>query len=541
MKHKLFSMLLACSLFTTAFAQPVIKAQKDLGGNNLDFFTCMALTKDGGRIAGGYSRSNISGQKTDSSRGGFDYWIVKLDSANKIEFDKTIGGSKDDILTALQQTSDGGYILGGYSNSNISGEKTQNKKGGLDYWIVKLDGRGNIQFDKTIGGNSNDDLTAIQQTNDGGYILGGYSFSSKSGNKSENGRGFADYWVVKLDRNGNFQWDKTVGGNDEDFFSSLQQTKDGGYILGGTSISNRSGEKSENDKGPSDLTDFWIVKLDSIGNIQFDKTIGGNSTDNLDALQQTSDGGYILGGHSFSDISGDKTENSRGSDGFADYWIVKLSSNGNIQFDKTIGGSSLDILTSIQQTSDGGYILGGRSFSNTSFEKSENTRGIGDDDYWIVKVDSKGKKQFDKTIGGTDFDECYSIKETGKNRYLAGGWSFSNATGYKTSHTRGERDYWLVDILFKTVSPRTAATTENMAAEKIPVSTFIAYPNPAKDILHIKSENKAIMVLSDASGKIVLTQNINGNADLNIHGLQPGIYFLTDQTTGEARKVVIER
>src|SRR6185295_2674889 len=113
MKHKLLSMLLVCGLFTTAFAQPVIKAQKDLGGNNLDFFTCMALTKDGGRIAGGYSRSNISGQKTDSSRGGFDYWVVKLDSTNKIEWDKTIGGKSTDILTALQQTNDGGYILGG--------------------------------------------------------------------------------------------------------------------------------------------------------------------------------------------------------------------------------------------------------------------------------------------------------------------------------------------------------------------------------------------------------------------------------------------
>jgi len=541
MKHKLLSMLIACGLFTTAFAQPIIKAQKDMGGRNFDFFTSMVLTKDGGRIVGGYSRSNISGQKTDSSRGGFDYWIVKLDSANKIEFDKTIGGSKDDILTSLQKTSDVGYILGGYSNSNISGEKTQNMKGGLDYWIVKLDATGNIQFDKTIGGNGNDDLTAMQQTSDGGYILGGYSFSSKSGNKSENGRGFADYWVVKLDRNGNFQWDKTVGGNNEDFFTSLQQTTDGGYILGGESFSDISGEKSENNHGSDQFSDFWIVKLDSIGNIQFDKTIGGNSTDNLDALQQTSDGGYILGGHSFSDISGDKTENSRGSFGEADYWIVKLNSRGNIIFDKTYGGSDLDILTSIQQTNDGGYILGGRSFSNISFEKSENTRGINDDDYWIVKVDFKGNKQFDKTIGGTDFDECYSIKETGKNRYLAGGWSLSNATGDKTSKSRGERDYWLVDILFKTASPRTAATAENIAAEKIPISTFITYPNPAKDVLHIKSENKAIMVLSDASGKIVLTQNINGNADINIHGLQPGMYFLKSEITGEEKKVLIER
>src|SRR5436190_679656 len=129
MTKKLLSMLLACTMIATAFAQPVIRAQKALGGSDLDFFTSMALTKDGGRIAGGYSISNISGQKTENSRGSFDYWIVKLDSANKIEWDKTIGGNSQDILTSLQQTSDGGYILGGSSFSNASGEKTQNSKG----------------------------------------------------------------------------------------------------------------------------------------------------------------------------------------------------------------------------------------------------------------------------------------------------------------------------------------------------------------------------------------------------------------------------
>src|SRR4030095_11047550 len=134
MTKKLFSMLLACALFTTAFAQPLIKAQKDLGGNDFDFFTCMALTKDGARIAGGYSTSNISGNKTENSRGNDDFWVVKLDAANKIEWDKTIGGSNADVLTSLQQTSDGGYVLGGYSFSNISGEKTQNSKGSADYW-----------------------------------------------------------------------------------------------------------------------------------------------------------------------------------------------------------------------------------------------------------------------------------------------------------------------------------------------------------------------------------------------------------------------
>jgi len=535
MKNRLFSMLLACSLFITAFAQPVIKAQKDLGGNNLDFFTCMALTKDGGRIVGGYSRSNISGQKTDSSRGGFDYWVVKLDKTNKIEWDKTIGGKSTDILTALQQTNDDGYILGGFSISNVSGEKTQKSKGSYDYWIVKLDSSGNIQFDKTIGGSSFDDLFAIQQTSDSGYILGGYSFSGKSGDKTHASRGGLDYWIVKTDSKGNIQWDKTLGGSDEDGLSDLQQIRDGGYIVGGYSFSNKSGEKSENAKG---LNDFWIVKLSKNGNIQFDKTIGGNATDDLTALQQTNDGGYILGGNSNSPASGDKTENGRGDQ---DYWVVKLAANGKIQWDKTIGGTNLDILTSLQQTRDSGYILGGRSFSNISFEKSENTRGINDDDYWIVKLDKRGKKQWDKTIGGSELDECYSIKETGKDHYIAGGFSLSNAGGDKTSNTKGDKDYWLVDVASNTGIQSIDATTENIAAEKIPVSTFVVYPSPAKDVLHVKTESKTTIALSDISGKIVLTQNISGNADINVTNLQPGIYFLKNQITGEVKKVVIER
>jgi hypothetical protein len=403
---------------------------------------------------------------------------------------------------------------------------------------VKLDSRGNIQFDKTIGGSSFDDLFALQQTTDGGYILGGFSFSNKSGNKTQDSRGLTDYWIVKLNSKGNIQFDKTIGGDDEDDLSSLQQTTDGGYILGGTSFSRISGEKSQNSKGAAD---FWIVKLDANGNIQFDKTIGGNSNDNLNALQQTSDGGYVLGGHSFSDISADKTENVRGSDGFADYWVVKLGSTGNIQFDKTIGGNDLDILTSLQQTSDGGYVLGGRSFSNISFEKSENTRGIGDDDFWIVKLDRRGNKQFDKTIGGTNFDECYSVRETSRNRYVAGGWSLSNATGDKTSKSRGDKDYWLVDLIFKTASQTVAATTEDISATKISSTTFVLYPNPVKDLLHIQTSGKSTISLTSALGITVLTQTVTGKDDIDVSHLPGGLYYVKNHATGEVKQVVIER
>jgi len=237
---------------------------------------------------------------------------------------------------------------------------------------VKLDSTGNIQWQNTIGGSGYDQLYSIQQTSDGGYILGGYSNSGISGDKTESSQGDYDYWVVKLDAIGNIQWQTTIGGNDADWLYSVQQTTDGGYILGGYSLSDISGDKTEGTQGGND---YWVVKLDASGNIQWQNTIGGNNDDNLSSIQQTTDGGYILGGYSYSDISGDKTENSQGSD---DYWVVKLNASGNIQWQNTIGGSGYDQLYSIQQTSDGGYILGGYSESNISGDKTENSQGFDD-------------------------------------------------------------------------------------------------------------------------------------------------------------------
>ncbi|TKK65547.1 hypothetical protein FC093_19715 [Ilyomonas limi] len=318
-------------LFTTAFittvalAQPRIKHQGVIGGNEDDQFSSMYLTKDGGLIVNGTSNSNISDQKTQNSRGNGDYWIVKLDSAGNIQWDKTIGGTDYDGLTDLQQTSDGGYILGGLSYSNKSGDKTENRKSKdsySDYWIVKLDAAGSIEWDKAFGGTQTDFFESLQQTADGGYILGGASFSNKSHEKSQNSRGLIDYWIIKLDVAGNIQWDKTIGGNNTDFLRTLQQTSDGGYILGGESLSPISGEKTENGRGD---TDYWIVKLNSNGKVQWDKTIGGSNEDACYAVSEIKKNHYVVGGYSYSGISGDRTGGNRGKvDKTADYWLVEL-------------------------------------------------------------------------------------------------------------------------------------------------------------------------------------------------------------------------
>ena len=438
-KAIIFSLLLILANANVIAQTPTIQWDKTIGGSLKDVPQVVKQTADGGFILGGYSLSDVSGDKSENSKGLADYWVVKLDASGNKLWDKTIGGDGDDYLNALQQTADNGYILGGYSSSNISGNKSENSKGGDDYWIVKLDENGNILWDKTIGGSNGDDyLFSLQQTSDNGYILGGSSSSNISGDKSENSKGVSDYWVVKLDEDGNKIWDKTIGGSSFDILYSLQQTADNGFILGGYSESNISGDKSENSKGGND---YWIVKLDVDGNIIWDKTIGGNNSDALYSVKQTIDNGYILGGYSQSDISGDKSENSKGD---YDYWVVKLDPLGTKVWDRTIGGNSVDNLTSIQQTIDNGYILGGSSFSGISGDKTENSKG--GFDYWVIKLSATGSKIWDKTIGGNNFDALSFLQQTADNGYILGGFSGSNISGDKTENSKGDYDYWVVKL-----------------------------------------------------------------------------------------------
>lgn len=254
------------------------------------------------------------------------------------QWDRSFGGDGYDGLQSMQQTLDGGYILGGFSSSNISGDKTQACQGREDYWVVKVDGQGSKQWERTFGGDNWDYLQSMQQTTDGGYILGGYSDSGVSGDRSvpsqpsPSGLSPTDYWLVKLDAQGNKQWDRAYGGSGTDLFSSLQQTADGGYILGGKSYSTLSGDQTQPSRGGAD---FWVIKVDAQGNKQWDRALGGQQEEALTCLQHTRDGGYILGGFSMSGISGDRTKSSRGGN---DFWVIKLDNQGNQQWDQAYGG-----------------------------------------------------------------------------------------------------------------------------------------------------------------------------------------------------------
>jgi len=431
-------------------AGPAIQWQASFGGSDYDELNSLQQTSDGGYILGGSSRSGVSGNKTSPNYGWDDFWVVKLDANGNKQWDRSFGGSSTDELYSLSQTSDGGYILGGTSLSGVSGNKTSPNYGNDDFWVVKLDANGNEQWDRSFGGFDDDDLRSLSQTSDGGYILGGTSSSGVSGNKTSPYYGNSDFWVVKLDPSGNKQWDRAFGGERDAVLYSLSQTSDDGYILGGESESGVWRNKTSPYYGNSD---FWVVKLDANGNKQWDRSFGGTDEDDLYGLSQTSDGGFILGGESWSGVSGNKTSPNYG---WADFWVVKLDPSGNKQWDRSFGGFSTDGLYSLSQTSDGGYILGGDSMSGVSGNKTSPNYGW--DNFWVVKLDANGNKQWDKSFGGSDADGLYSLQQTSDGGYILGGTSYSGVSGNKTSPNYGKNDFWVVKLGPEGVGAPTIAT-----------------------------------------------------------------------------------
>ena len=420
---------------------PSVQWQNTLGSTSYEFLNTIDQTSDGGYIMGGYTDSNIGGDKSENSWGVEDYWIVKMDNAGNIVWENTVGGGNYDKLYAVEETPDGGYIVGGQSLSGGGwGDKSESNKGGYDYWIVKLDEDGVVEWDRSYGGLGNDQLYNVQPTSDGGYIIAGTSDSGISGDKTENRVGNSDYWVIKTDASGNIIWQNDIGGLMFDNVYSAYETADGGYILGGTSTSGISGDKTAGNYG---VVDYWIVKLNNAGTVIWDKTIGGTLNDYLYAVIPTADGGSIACGMSESGLTGNKTDNTNG---LYDYWVVKLDNSGNITWQNSIGGTGNDyaFVNAIDQTSDGGYAIAGYSQSLISGDKTEANTGSWD--YWILKINSTGSILWQTVLGGVSGDYANAISATTDGGFIVGGFSYSSAGGDKDEDAIGDADFWIIRL-----------------------------------------------------------------------------------------------
>jgi hypothetical protein len=403
---------------------PSIEWQRCLGGTNTDIAQSIQQTSDGGFIVAGGTESNDG--DVSGNHGAYDYWVVKLNSSGNIEWQKCLGGTSYDVANSIQQTSDGGFIVSGYTGSNdgdVSG-----KYGATDYWIVKLNSSGDIEWQKCLGGIYDDFAYSIQQTNDGGFIVAGFKESNESDMSGNHGA--IDALVVKLNSSGDIEWQKCLGGTDYDSAHSIQQISDGGFIVAGRTRSN-NGDVS----GNHGACDYWVVKLNSSGDIEWQKCLGGTDYDGASSIQQTSDGGFIVTGGKVSN-DGDVLVNH----GDYDAWVVKLNSSGDIEWQKCLGGTNVDQAFSIQQTSDGGFIVAGGTWSNDG-DMSGNHGGS---DYWVVKLNSSGDIEWQKCLGGTDYDGASSIQQTSDGGFIVTGGKVSNDGDVLVNH--GDYDAWVVKL-----------------------------------------------------------------------------------------------
>ena len=505
-------------------AQPDIEWQKTIGTSLSERFVSLRPAADNGFFIACQTNAGINGDKTEDSRGLDDYWVLKIDGLANIEWQKTLGGSKSDFLTSIAASSDGGCIVGGYSISDSSGDKTEDHFGfASDFWIVKLDNQGAIEWDNTIGGIEFDAFRMIIQTSDGGYLLTGNSRSGIGGDKTDSSYGDWDYWVVKLDPGGTIEWQSTLGGSLGDIPYAILETSDGGYAVGGFSKSGISGTKTDSSRGGND---YWILKLDNMGSVVWQKTYGGDDEDALIAMQQTDDGGYIVGGYSLSGLSGDKTDTSFGE---SDIWILKLDSIGIIEWQRTLGGNDDDQIWTIELASDGGYILAGASDSEVSGTKTDTSRGSAD--FWTIKLNSIGNIEWQKTIGGSNVDYFNGVLETSDGSLMMAGGSTSAISGDKTINTNGLHDFWILKLSFNTTS------TEPTVFDLDHIS-INPNPNAGKFMLELKGESSSsqVITISNIHGQRVLLTSSNSTSKVEVDlSLEPaGVYFIQIDTEGSS-------
>ncbi|MEP6675050.1 MAG: T9SS type A sorting domain-containing protein [Ferruginibacter sp.] len=360
--------------------------QKLLGGANDDGLYSVQQTTDGGYIVAGISGSSNTGTLAGiNNNGGIDGWILKLDAAGNTLWQKLLGGANNDYIFSIRETPDGGFIATGQANSSNSGTLTgiNNNGGPFDGWVIRLDASGNTIWQKLLGGDNDDALRESKQTSDGGYIVVGFS-NSGSGSGTLAGltnHGGHDGWILKLDAAGNTSWQKLLGGNDEEYFNSVDQATDGGYITALASRSSNTGTFAGITSNGG--YDGWIVKFDAIGNTSWQKLLGGSGDDYFYGCRQNSMGNYIVVGYSMSSNTG--TLAGITNHGNNDAWLLELNASGVTQWQELIGGNDHDYLYSIQPTSDGGYIAEGASSSSNNGTLT-GVSGNGFQDAWLVKI-----------------------------------------------------------------------------------------------------------------------------------------------------------
>ena len=407
---------------------------RNYGGSGNDTAQSIIATQDGGYAVMGYTNST-AGDVTDKDLAVNDYWLLKLDAQGEIQWTKTYGGSKDDRGQSVIQTTDGGYAIVGYAMSS-DGDGSKNE-GFHDNWILRLDAAGEILWERSFGFSGHDHSYDVLQTADGGFFFAGFLDVQSSQGLGDTGKGdlltrhgVGEYWGTKLDADGNLQWQHYFGGSNNDRAYSSALTSSGDILMTGFSESTDSDISLT--KGSYD---FWVVKLDALGNFIWERSFGGTGIDVSYDIERTLDDQFVIAGHTFSvdtDISGNH--------GNSDFWLIKINADGQLTWEKTLGGSEFDAARAVKPCAEGGYMICGNSRSN-DMDLQQNA---GENDIWVAKTDAEGTLLWQQSFGGSGLDFAFDLVQHSDGSFLVAGQS--NSADFQGVTNKGGADLVLIKI-----------------------------------------------------------------------------------------------
>ncbi len=406
---------------------------KNLGGNNLDNGSAIVQAADGGFVILGSTKST-NGDIIDKTTEDSDVWILKTDALGATQWSKTYGGSGDDEGISIEKTRDGGYIISGFTRSS-DGDVMSGNAGFNDMWIFKISSSGNLIWEKTYGYSGNDVAYKAIPTADGGYLLLGVLDVTASGGEGNVGRtsgnhAGGDYWVLKLDSVGEREWSRYYGGTFTDTAYDAVETTSGGFIIMGSS-----------DSQDVDITsnigeyDYWILNINKNGDIIWRKNFGGTEIDLVFAMTKTIDGNYLLVGDTrSSDV------NVQDPIGNADVWVVKFNESGSILWTKTYGGTQFESARDVVALSDGSFAIAASSRSNDI----NLTGNYGVNDAWLLLIDKDGAILGQKNLGGSALDFGEGIAQTADGSIIITG--STESTNGDFSSNKGNKDLLLIKV-----------------------------------------------------------------------------------------------
>ncbi|REC63649.1 T9SS C-terminal target domain-containing protein [Chryseobacterium pennae] len=521
--------LSACTVCTIlgVSAQNVLW-QKDVKSSTQDFLSQVTTTIDQQYLITGSSIQSDKQQTSGSKQNnGYDFHLVKLNQQGDKAWEKYFSGNNHDYLSAAVSTQEGGFLLAGTSYSGKGLDKKEDSKGGSDIWLIRINESGDELWQKTLGTASDEEAKAVIQSADLGFFVAG------NVQNSSQGYGSKDVWITRLDKGGKELSQLIVGGKGLDEVEKMIPTKDGGALLGIYSRSSEvknfgvknpesqsSGERSVSSTAISQTPkvssnfgegDYWIIKLDKNGKVEWEKNYGGKGDDHIRTLSLTSNG-YIIGGESRSERSGNKTV---GIEEGTDLWLISLNEKGDEQWQKSYNFKNRDILMGASVIHSGddksskGILLGGYTQAEGRIEKDDET-------FWMIYLDGNGNEQWRKHVSGESRQKEERLSDLKLNRdgsiILAG----------TSAKELGKENWKIVKLGDKQV---------NDLIEKYDIKI---YPNPVSDYAYIEigfDFKEADIVLYDMSGRQLQNLKTKNNVTkINTQALVQGAYLVTIKT-----------